>query len=270
MNLDDIRNSYISEGYDILDASSKASWDVILSKIAKSALAKNVTIKGGVIIQLISQDKRRATRDLDLDFIRYSLADDSIRTFIDTLNEVDDGVAISIVAPIEELRHQVYHGKRVILELVDSFGTKSGAKLDIGVHNKLGIDQEEYCFELNSIKDNVMLFMNTKEQMIAEKLRSLLKLGRFSTRYKDIFDIYYFVTVHELDKTKLAECIVEFILDAEDMRETNMNDVTMRLSSIFRSKAYLKKADTARNNWIEVPVIEVTARIITFFSEAIT
>ena len=54
MNLDEIRNSYISEGYDILDASSKASQDVILSKIAKSALAKNVTIKGGVIIQFIS------------------------------------------------------------------------------------------------------------------------------------------------------------------------------------------------------------------------
>ena len=49
-----------------------------------------------------------------------------------------------------------------------------------------------------------------------------------------------------------------------------MNDVTVRLSSIFRSKAYLKKADTAHNNWIEVPIIEVTARIITFFSEAIT
>ena len=135
MNLDEIRNSYISEGYDILDASSKASQDVILSKIAKSALAKNVAIKGGVIIQFISQDKRRATRDLD--FIRYSLSDDSIRTFIDTLNEVDDGVAISVVAPIKELSHQVYHGKRVILELVDSLGNKIGAKLDIGVHNRI-------------------------------------------------------------------------------------------------------------------------------------
>jgi len=269
MNLNDIRNSYISEGYDILDASSKTSQDVILSKIARSALAKNVTIKGGVIIQFISQDKRRATRDFDLDFIRYSLADDSIRTFIDMLNEADDGVAISIVAPIKELSHQVYHGKRVILELVDSFGNKIGTKLDIGVHNKLDIEQEEYCFDLNSINDNVTLFMNSKEQMIAEKLRSLLKLGRFSTRYKDLFDIHYFVTTSGLDINKLTKCIREFILEAEGMRETNMNDVTMRLSSIFRNQAYLKKADTARNNWIEVPITEVTARILAFFSEDI-
>ena len=157
----------------------------------------------------------------------------------------------------------------MILELADSSGNKIGAKLDIGVHNKLDIEQEEYCFELNSIKGNVTLFMNSKEQMIAEKLRSLLKLGRFSTRYKDIFDIYYFVTVPGLDINKLTKCIREFILEAVDMRETNMNDVTMRLSNIFRSKAYLKNVDTARNNWIEIPIVEVTARKIAFFSEDI-
>ena len=35
---------------------------------------KNVTIKGGVVMYGLSNDKRRATRDLDLDFIKYSLA----------------------------------------------------------------------------------------------------------------------------------------------------------------------------------------------------
>ena len=30
----------------------------------------------------ISKDARRATQDMDIDFIRYSLGDDSIRQFI--------------------------------------------------------------------------------------------------------------------------------------------------------------------------------------------
>ena len=38
MNLNNIRDSYVSEGYDFLDASSKTCQDVILLKIAKSAL----------------------------------------------------------------------------------------------------------------------------------------------------------------------------------------------------------------------------------------
>ena len=46
--------------------------DIILIKISQSNLAKNVTIKGGVVMHSLSNDKRRATRDMDLDFIRYS------------------------------------------------------------------------------------------------------------------------------------------------------------------------------------------------------
>jgi len=269
MNLGEIRDRNISDGYDILDASSKAAQEVILLKIAKSALSKNVTIKGGVIIQYLSQDRRRATRDFDLDFIRFSLTDDSIRTFIEVLNNADDGVTISIVAPITELKHQDYHGKRVLIELDDRFGNKIGTKLDIGIHSKVDIEQEEYCFELNNINDNVTLLINSKEQMIAEKLASLLKLGRFSTRYKDLFDIYYFITASNLDKIKLAGCINEIILESEDMKEQCIDDIILRLDGIFQSKAYLRKANTSNNNWIEIPISEVTAKILTYFGECL-
>ena len=51
MNLFDIRDNYIADDYNFLDASSKVCQDILLSKIAKSPLSKNVTIKGGVVIQ---------------------------------------------------------------------------------------------------------------------------------------------------------------------------------------------------------------------------
>ena len=78
MNLNEIRSRYLSENYDLLDASSKACQEVLLFKITKSTLSKHVTIKGGVIIAHISKDKRRATRDFDFDFMKFSLSDDSI------------------------------------------------------------------------------------------------------------------------------------------------------------------------------------------------
>jgi len=112
MNLYDIRKGYVTQKYSAANASSRTCQDVLLSKIAKSPLSKNVTIKGGVIISHLSKDKRRATRDFDLDFIRYSLDDDSIRKFIDKLNNVDDGITIEITDAIEELRHEEYQGKR--------------------------------------------------------------------------------------------------------------------------------------------------------------
>lgn len=38
-----------------------------------------MTIKGSVVMRSITGNVRRATEDLDLDFIRYSLEDESIR-----------------------------------------------------------------------------------------------------------------------------------------------------------------------------------------------
>ena len=69
MDLKEMRQNYINEEYDFLDASAKVCQDIILAKISKSSLNRNITIKGGVVMHNISKDSRRATRDLDLDFI---------------------------------------------------------------------------------------------------------------------------------------------------------------------------------------------------------
>jgi predicted nucleotidyltransferase component of viral defense system len=115
MKLNEIRDAYMSEGASYLDASSRTSQEVVMSLIAKSPFSKNVTIKGGVMMRHISEDDRRATQDLDLDFIKYSISNASVRKFIETLNRQSDEVAISITKPIEELKHQDYSGKRAFL-----------------------------------------------------------------------------------------------------------------------------------------------------------
>lgn len=53
------------------------------------------------------------------------------------------------------------------------------SKIDFGVHNKMELEQEEYCFDVCFFDDGVNLLINSKEQMLAEKLRSLLNLGHF-------------------------------------------------------------------------------------------
>lgn len=138
----------------------------------------------------ISRDNRRATRDLDMDFIKYSLEDNSIHNFILKLNAVKDGISIEIVGKIEKLHHQDYDGKRVNIRLIDSNEFIINTKLDIGVHKLFDIEQDNYCFDLGIFKENVNLLINSREQIFAEKLKSLLKFGITSTRYKDVFDFY--------------------------------------------------------------------------------
>lgn len=95
MNLNTILTNYVSSGYSGANAMAKTCQDIILRQINKSDLNKNITIKGGVAMMAISKDKRRATQDIDLDFIRYSLDDSAIVEFIKKLN--DDEVKIEIV-----------------------------------------------------------------------------------------------------------------------------------------------------------------------------
>ena len=48
-----------------------------------------------------------------------------------------------------------------------------------------------YCFDIAYDDAGASLLINSDEQMLAEKLRSLLKFGPLSTRFKDVYDIYY-------------------------------------------------------------------------------
>ena len=82
MNFENLRRKYLENGFSLANVSAKICQDIILDKISKSKMKKNVTIKGGVVMYGLSNDKRRATRDLDLDFIKYSLANESIKVFI--------------------------------------------------------------------------------------------------------------------------------------------------------------------------------------------
>lgn len=103
----------------------------------------------------ISKSTRRATRDLDLDFIKYSLDDSSIINFINELNEESKESIIKINGSIEKLHHQLYDGKRVNISITDNYNNILETKLDIGVHKYFELEQEEYIFDFALLDGNV-------------------------------------------------------------------------------------------------------------------
>ena len=89
----------------------------------------------------------KVCQDMDLDFIRYSLSEDSIRAFVSRLNCLE-GITISITGDIEELSKQEYRGKRVYVTLEDDTEHAFLSKIDFGVHKQVQIEQDEYCFDV--------------------------------------------------------------------------------------------------------------------------
>ena len=139
MNLREEINKLKEEGYSQQNAQARICQDIILDSIAKCHLSENITIKGGVVMRNISNDVRRATVDLDFDFIKKSINDDSIKRFVEQLNKASEST-ISIIGRIEELKQQDYKGKRVHLSIRDDNGLALTSKIDIGLKLSRGKD----------------------------------------------------------------------------------------------------------------------------------
>lgn len=261
MNLLDEVNRIKQDGYSEANAEAKLCQDIIIKAISKSSLNRNVSIKGGVVMRSLSKNARRATQDLDLDFIKYSISEESIRTFIEKLNCID-GLRIQMSTPIEELKHQDYKGKRIHIVISDGFDNVLSLKMDIGVHKDLDIEQEEYCFDVCFQEDSVSVLINSNEQMVTEKLKSLMRFGTRSTRYKDVFDICYLSDF--VDAQKLTFCIQKYIYADTTIDVNDADEIKKRAERIFTSSIYKKRVERSKKNWLDLSVEEVLKKDLEF------
>lgn len=261
-NLEMLVSELRNKGYSEENAEARVCQDIVLKAIAQGGLKRNITVKGGVVMRSITGNVRRATQDMDLDFIRYSLSDESIKGFIQKLNCLD-GITISILGDIRELSHHEYNGKRVLVLIEDDTGHSFESKIDLGVHKKVQIEQDEFCFDVCFDDGGASLLINSKEQIFAEKLRSLLRFGSLSTRYKDVFDMCYLVD--HLDRDKLTDCLDKYIFSDSGIVESDMKTVLSRVKRTFSEGSYLHRINEAqRANWLGIQVSDAFIKITSF------
>ena len=233
MNLQEMIQKYIKNGYSDEFASSKVSQDLILTAIANSKYIQNITIKGGVVMHNLSNDKRRATRDLDLDFIKYSLDNNSIINFISELNNSINSINFEIMDEIVSLHH----------------------------HKLIELEQEQYMFDFSIINLGANLLINSPEQIFTEKMKSLLKFNIRSTRYKDIFDFYYLIDNKLLNKEKLEKCFKILIYDDKSINVNNVKDLINQFEKITSSRLYKINLNNPKYNWLDKNIDDVIGKI---------
>src|SRR5574344_1052356 len=266
MNID-LRELVIREeekGFDHSHAGSLVAQELILSKIAHSRLRDSITLKGGVVMFHKSNNARRATIDMDIDVIRYSIAPKSIDAFIHALNFADDGVRIVREGKIEKLKQEDYQGCRVHLVLKDKKGFQVPLKMDIGVHTLSAITQEADSYFIDAVGEKVTLLTNPNEQIFGEKILSLLRHGVASTRYKDIGDMYFFVARNLLDKAKVKRFL---LLCLPTPNASSLEDVYLRISETFENPVFSELASTSALLWTEANYETMTKEILLFLDQ---
>ncbi len=249
-SLNECINQYIKEGFNRNYAISKVCQDIIINRIYNSKYSDNITIKGGVVMFHLTNNIRRATVDIDMDLINMSIATENIINIFIELSKLDniDSFKLSIDKnKIEELSHQDYHGKRLTVTISDKHRKSYNVKLDIGVHKHTDIHQDTLLLNTQIIDGNVEFLANPKEQIFIEKLIPLLKFGPLSTRYRDIFDLYWLIVDGNLDKNKILKYMEILIFD-NDMNINNSKDVYETINLVLSEPLFINNLSN-NYNW---------------------
>ena len=263
MLIKDILKKYSNLNYNILNAENLAAEEIVLLKIASSPLADVITLKGGIVMFNLTNNSRRVTQDIDFDLIRYSISNDSIKKFVNKLNTTKDGIKASIIGDIKQLHQEDYQGVRVHLQLEDKEGYKLRIKLDIGVHTYSAIEQNKILFSFNNDGESVEIKVNPTEQIFAEKLLSLARLGVLTTRYKDLYDLYYLVNNCLIDIYKVRY-ILNLFFQSTHRGPKNIDDLVNAIESTLENKTFSNEASKPSAKWIAVEYEDVKKTILDF------
>jgi len=269
INLVDCTKEYKKEGLDEIYANAKVCQDIILAYIFKSSYKKHITLKGGLVMYNLTNDLRRATIDIDIDLIRISIADNKIHEIFS--EDKIKGINIEVDKEnITELKHQDYKGKSMPITVQDTFGNKLTTKIDVGVHTEYSIAQDELCFSTNVRDDSLTLMVNSKEQIFVEKMIPLLRFGAISTRYKDLFDLYWLIKNGELDRNKINHIMQKKILSTAINGIDNVKDLVQVFENVLRNQEFKNALANRKNNWLEVEAEELEKVIINYLKLLIT
>lgn len=125
--------------------------------------------------------------------------------------------------------------------------------------------QDELFFDTALQDGGVSLMANSKEQICAEKLRSLLRIGVASTRFKDVFDVYYLLCREGVNLDAFNHAMSLLIYNDSSMRENNGADVRIRLNQVLNNKRFQRNLANAKNNWLGANIDKVISGILRYF-----
>lgn len=164
----------------------------ILERISISKYNSNFILKGGLLLSAIFGINERSTKDIDTTIIGIDV---SKTVMVKILNEIlninlNDGTTFNIVN-ITDIREESEYGgnKYNIIGKIENI--KVQLEIDISTGDK--VTPREMKYKYQSIFENKSIIINcyNLETILAEKLETILRRGKFNSRMKDYYDVYY-------------------------------------------------------------------------------
>ena len=235
----------------------------ILERISVSEYQDNFILKGGLLLAAMFGVENRTTKDMDTTIIGIDILKDKMVSVLNKILSIDlnDGVKFDLVN-ISDIREEDEYGgnKYHITGRVNN--TKVNLEIDITTGDKVTPRELKFKYPLLFEDRSILINSYNIETILAEKLETVLRRGKYNSRMKDYYDIYFFLTKlrNEFDINILKDAINNTFTKRESFEY--LNDYSQIIKSIIDSdrikinwNSYSKKNSYAKN--IEVDQIMI-------------
>jgi len=184
-----VEEEYYLNHYEVLQ---RFMFERILERISISKYNSNFILKGGLLLSAIFGINERSTKDIDTTIIGIDISKTEMVKILNEILNIDlnDGTTFNIVN-ITDIREESEYGgnKYNIIGKIENI--KVQLEIDISTGDK--VTPREMKYKYQSIFENKSIIINcyNLETILAEKLETILRRGKFNSRMKDYYDVYY-------------------------------------------------------------------------------
>lgn len=178
-----------------LELYQRFMFERILERISLSKYNNNFILKGGLLLSAMLGIESRSTRDMDISVKGIDVLEEKM---VQILNEIlslniDDGVRFEVVDVMDIRADDEYGGNKYhIVGKLENL--KVALEIDISTGDE--ITPRELNYKYISLFENKKIEIDAYniETILAEKIQTILVRGKYNTRMKDYYDIYFFLT----------------------------------------------------------------------------
>ena len=178
-----------------LELYQRFMFERILERISLSKYNNNFILKGGLLLSAMLSIESRSTRDMDISVKGIDVSEEKM---VQILNEIlslniDDGVRFEVVDVTDIRADDEYGGNKYhIVGKLENL--KVALEIDISTGDE--ITPRELNYKYISLFENKKIEIDAYniETILAEKIQTILVRGKYNTRMKDYYDIYFFLT----------------------------------------------------------------------------
>lgn len=177
-----------------LELYQRFMFERILERISVSKYNSNFILKGGLLLSAMLGIESRSTRDMDISIKGIDVSKEKMLNVLNEILSIDvnDKVKFKVV-DISDIREDDEYGGNKYHLVGKLENLKVALEIDISTWDE--ITPRELNYEYHSLFENKKIYVDPYniETILAEKIETILRRGKYNARMKDYYDIYFFL-----------------------------------------------------------------------------